>query len=201
MRLGIFGGTFDPVHIGHLILADEARNQLRLDHVLWVLTPHPPHKEIVRITFRDQRLRMLQFAIQGDPGFEISRVDIDREGPHYALDTMNQLRIFHPDAELIYLMGGDSLHDLRFWHRPAEFVGACNEIGVMRRPRVKTDLPSLDREIPGVGEKVRWIDTQGIDISSSEIRQRIVDGRPFRYYLPDSVYKLILELGLYVDHS
>ena len=104
-RLGIFGGTFDPPHMGHLILAAEARDQLALDLTIWVLTPDPPHKQGKDIASLEHRLAMVELAMADDPGFLLSHVDIDRPGPHYALDTVNLLRKEYPEDELIYLMG------------------------------------------------------------------------------------------------
>jgi nicotinate-nucleotide adenylyltransferase len=201
MRIGIFGGTFDPPHVGHLILADEARSQLELDQVFWVLTPFPPHKQDIHITSLDIRLEMLKLTIWDDPDFVVSRVEMDREGPHYAVDTMKGLSKMYPDSELIYLMGGDSLKDLTTWHRPSAFVAACNKLGVMGRPGSKPDLSKLEKQIPGIGEKVRLIEAPMLEISSSEIRQRITAGRPFRHFLTPEVYRFIVERGLYLNRS
>jgi nicotinate-nucleotide adenylyltransferase len=198
MRLGIFGGTFDPPHSGHLILADEAHSQLELDRIHWVLTPFPPHKQDIHITPLEDRLTMLQSVIRDEPTYEISWVEIERDGPHYAVDTMNILRDIYPKAELIYLMGGDSLDDLPTWHRPVAFVTACDELGVMGRPGSEPDLRTLEQKIPGVREKFRLVESPVIDISSSDIRTRVATGRPFRHYLPLEVYQIILERGLYL---
>lgn len=116
MRLGIFGGTFDPPHIGHLILAAEALAQLELDRVLWVLTPNPPHKTRRSLTPVALRYELLRAAFEADPAFVISWVDLDRPPPHYAVDTMRLLRQDHPRDRLVYLMGSDSLDDLPLWH-------------------------------------------------------------------------------------
>ena len=122
-RIGIFGGTFDPPHFGHLILAVEAQYQLELDTLLFVLTPDPPHKQDHRLTALDDRIAMLSAAIEGVAGFALSRVDIDRPGPHFTADTMALLREQYPGDVLIYLMGGDSLEGLLVdWDRPGEFV-------------------------------------------------------------------------------
>ena len=136
MRVGIFGGTFDPPHVGHLILAAEARDQLGLDRVLWVVTPDPPHKAGRTITPLLTRLDLVEAAICQDSQFEISRAEIDRPGPHYSVDTVEILARTYPQAELFYLMGGDSLHDLPTWKRPRQFIAALDGIGVMRRPQV-----------------------------------------------------------------
>jgi nicotinate-nucleotide adenylyltransferase len=196
-RLGIFGGTFDPPHIAHLILAAEAHSQLSLDRLLWVLTPTPPHKHELEITPLVDRLPMLQSAIDGDADFELSRVDIERQPPHYALDSVRLIRQMNPQAELFYLMGGDSLHDLHTWHKAGEFVAACDFIGVMRRPDDGVLLLAVEEQIPEIQDKLRFIDAPRLEISASEIRRRISEGRPFRYFLPPEVYKFIQEHNLY----
>jgi nicotinate-nucleotide adenylyltransferase len=197
MRIGIFGGTFDPPHIAHLILADEACSQIGLERILWVLTPDPPHKHGQAITPLVDRLAMVETAVANNPAFELSRVEIDRPPPYYALETVKLLGEQHPGAELIYLMGGDSLRDLPTWHRPREFVEACHALGVMLRPEVKVDLPALEAQVPGVSAKVCMIQTPLIEISASQIRQRVAQGGSFRYYLPQRVYDIIRERGLY----
>jgi nicotinate-nucleotide adenylyltransferase len=196
-RLGIFGGTFDPPHLGHLILAEEARYQLALDSVLWVLTPHPPHKQEQSITPLSDRLELLLAAIYRNPSYKLSRVELDRQPPHYALDTIRLLGIRNPGAELIYLMGGDSLRDLPKWHSPLEFVAACHSLGIMRRPGDQIDLERLESQIPGINHKLHFVDTPLLDIASSQIRQRIRTGKPFRYFLPEAVYQLIQKNQLY----
>ena len=194
---GIFGGTFDTPHIGHLILASDAQAQLGLEQVLFVLTPNPPHKTGRSITPIDQRLALLQAALGDDPNFELSRVDIDRPPPHYAVDTVCLLRRKRPGAELVYLMGGDSLADLPTWHKPQEFVLACDLIGVMCRPGRTVDMEALEAQLPGLKARVRFIQAPMLEISSSELRQRMAEGQTFRYYLPPAVYNLILERSLY----
>jgi nicotinate-nucleotide adenylyltransferase len=196
-RLGIFGGTFDPPHLGHLILATEAFNQLNLERVLWVLTPEPPHKQGQDRQSLDDRLEMLHIAISEYPEFLLSRVDIDRSPPFYAIDTVRLIAGQYPQAELVYLIGGDSLHDLPYWHKPDELVQAASYLGVMRRPNDGVDLPGLEECIPGIGQKVLNIDAPLMEISSSEIRQRIAAGRQFRHYLPVGIYFLIRERHLY----
>jgi nicotinate-nucleotide adenylyltransferase len=195
--IGIFGGTFDPPHIGHLILAAEARAQLGLERLLWVLTPTPPHKQNQAITPVEHRSAMLELAISQDPQFELSAVELDRPGPHFALDTVNILAGQNPGAKLVYLMGGDSLRDLPTWHRPADFIAACQGIGVMRRPGEPFDLEGLEKTLPGLRSKVRFVEAPLIEIAAHEIRARIADGRPFRYFLPAQVYEYIIQHKLY----
>ena len=199
MRLGIFGGTFDPPHIGHLILAEEAQSQLDLDLVLWVLTAGPPHKSGQILTSLEHRLDMLVAAIRDNPLFEISRVEIDRPPPHYALETVRILNQAYAGDALFYLMGGDSLRDLPTWHKPTAFVQACNAIGVMRRPGEQADLEDLERLIPGISRKLRFVEAPLLEIASSDIRVRVAAGRPFRYYLPPAVFQIILDKKLYTE--
>ncbi|MDR3574090.1 MAG: nicotinate-nucleotide adenylyltransferase [Anaerolineaceae bacterium] len=198
-RLGIFGGTFDPPHLGHMILAAEARYQLRLDRLLWVLTPAAPHKMGWPISLLEQRLALVQAAIQQSPDFEISGVDIDREPPYYSEETMRLLKKQYPDADLIYLMGGDSLHDLPDWHDPLHFMAICSGIGVMRRPGDLIDLEALESRLPGLREKIRFVEAPLLEISARQIRERIANGRPYRYYLLPAVYEMIKANNYYLD--
>ena len=195
--IGIFGGTFDPPHIGHLILAAEAIYQFHLDRLLWVLTPDPPHKQGRTITPLSHRLAMVKLALAETLEFELSTVEIDRPSPHYAADTVKIIATQNPEAELVYLMGGDSLHDLPAWHQPADFVSACDSIGVLRRPGDDIDLPALEKKLPGLTAKVRFMDAPLLDIAAHDIRERIAMGRPYRFYLPSGVYKYIRKNKLY----
>lgn len=197
-RLGVFGGTFDPPHIGHLILAAEACEDLNFDRLLWVLTPVPPHKLDQRVRPLEHRLAMLELALSDNPKFELSRIEMDRPGPHYTVDTMRLLAEKHPSADLILLIGGDSLRDLPTWERPAELVSACHEIGVIRRPGDLVDLSAWESQVPGTQAKVRFIDSPLLDISSTAIRRRIREHTPFRYYLFPPVYEYIVNNHLYI---
>jgi nicotinate-nucleotide adenylyltransferase len=199
---GVFGGTFDPPHIGHFILAAEACQQLDLDRVLWVLTPEPPHKQGRRISTIADRLAMLETALAeaaqlGEIAFELCRVDIDRPPPHYAVDTMQLLHQQNPGAALIYLMGGDSLAHLPTWHTPQAFVAACNEIGVMLRPGRSFDLDALEAALPGLKARLRFIRAPLLEIASSDLRRRIAEGQSCRYYLLPGVQQVIQVRGLY----
>jgi nicotinate-nucleotide adenylyltransferase len=196
-RIGIFGGSFDPPHIGHLILAGEAVDFLKLDQLLWILTPDPPHKTELSLADWQHRLAMLESCLVDNPQFEISRIDIDRPAPHYAVDTMHILSSQYPSDELIYIMGGDSLRDLPDWHKPLKFVQACHSIGVMHRPGDQIDLEKLEFVLPGLKSKVQFMEAPLLSISSREVRQRILEKRSFRYYLPRSVFTYIEENHLY----
>ena len=196
-KIGILGGTFDPPHIGHLILASEAAHQLRLSRLLWALTPDPPHKQDQPITPLPHRLEMLKRTIADNPLFEISYLEIDRRGPHYTVDTVRLLAKQEADADIILLIGGDSLRDLPTWRLPAKLVAVVSKIGVMRRPGDSFDMPALEARIPGLTEKVSFIDALLQNLSSSEIRQRVMQGEVYRYYILPSVYDYIESNHLY----
>ena len=196
-KLGVFGGTFDPPHIGHLILAAEALDQLGLSRVLWVVTQAPPHKQRLSITPLEQRLAMVSACIGDDPKFAISRVDIDRPAPHYAVDTLNILQEKYPGWGLVYLMGGDSLNNLPTWYHPTVFVRRCQAIGVMQRPGTHIDLTQLEKILPGIAAKVKFIQAPLLNIAATQIRRRVREGRAYRYFLPQAVYELIDGWGLY----
>ena len=195
--LGIFGGTFDPPHIGHQILAAEAQYQLGLDRVLWVLTPDPPHKKNQMITPLDTRMEFVRASVANLDTFEISSVDIDRNPPHFAVDTVRLLQKQFPQAKLIYLMGGDSLRDLPLWFEARKFVARCHALGVMHRPAVEVDLKYVEGQIPGIQEKIRFFETPLLEISASEIRKRIQSGQPYRFFLPEKVFEIIQSRNLY----
>ncbi len=196
MRLGVFGGTFDPPHWGHLRLAEAARTQLNLDIVLWVLTADPPHKKDQDISPVADRLALLLAAIEGEPAYELSRVDIDRPGPHWAVDTVALLGAQYPGDELIYLMGGDSLHDLPTWGRPLEFLSRCS-LGVLHRPADAINLSDLERQLPGLTAKVRFVEAPLVEISSHDLRRRIQEGESLAGWVPAAVERVIHERGLY----
>ena len=196
-QIGIFGGTFDPPHIGHLILASEAAHQLKLSRLLWVLAPDPPHKQDQPITPLPHRLEMLKRMVADNPMFEISYLEIDRPGPHYTIDTVRLLAEREPNADIILLLGGDSLRDLPTWRLNTDLIAAVSKIGVMRRPSDSFDMPALESQIPGLTEKVSFIDALLQYLSSSEIRRRIMEGEVYRYYVLPSVYDYIESNHLY----
>jgi nicotinate-nucleotide adenylyltransferase len=196
MRLGIFGGTFDPPHWGHLRLVEAACRQLELERVLWMLTADPPHKHGQVISGVPDRLDMLLAAIAGQPAYALSRVEIDRPGPHWAADTVALLAQQHPGAQLVYLMGGDSLRDLPQWVRPQAFLAHCS-LGVLRRPGDAIDLPALERLLPGLTAKVAFIQSPPVDIASHAIRRRARAQLSLAGLVPEPVERIILDRHLY----
>lgn len=195
--IGVFGGTFDPPHIGHLVLAAEGLSKLALDKVLWVLTPLPPHKPNYTITPIEYRIEMLDVTLMSDPKFVLSRADIDRAPPHFTLGTMQWLEQKYPDDNFVYLMGSDSLIDLPSWHMPLEILGHCQAIGVLRRQDAEVDLDALESALPGLRSKIRYFNGPSVDISAGEIRERVKMGAPYRYLVPHGVAEVIHTLDLY----
>ena len=190
MRIGVFGGTFDPVHYGHLILAEQCREQGRLDQVWFVPAPRPPHKADQPLTRFEQRVEMLALALAGNPTFRIDEVEKERTGPSFTVDTLDALQRQHPGDEFFLLVGSDTLADLPHWHDP---VGVLRRAGlmVMLRPghpllpaaalRASVGLPA-DVEL-----RLEVAETPLIDISSRDLRRRVVLGKSLRYFLPRAV--------------
>jgi len=199
MKIGIFGGTFDPPHIGHLIMAAEAQQQLQLDQVLWVLTNYPPHKKALKITPISIRVRLVELTIRDHPGFVLSRIEIDREPPHFAVDTVALLKGQAPKSTFYYLMGQDSLGDLPTWHRPKDFVSLCDVIIVIPRHGNTCYLKMLDEALPDLREKVFTLNSPKIEISSSDIRTKIKAGMHYQYFLTGAAFRFIRANNLYQD--
>ena len=201
MKTGVLGGTFDPVHLGHLIIAQEAQHRLGLPRVLFIPAGRPWLKADKPITPASHRLEMLRLAVAGHPGFEVSPLEIDRLGPTYTVDTVKQLAT--EDNEIYFILGRDSLAGLPRWHEPAELVKLCYLVAMPRSggsaPTVRPGpaLTDLEKAAPGVHEKVISLPGPLIEISSTEIRSRVSRGEPIRYWVPDAVERYIREKGLY----
>jgi nicotinate-nucleotide adenylyltransferase len=196
MKLGVFGGTFDPPHLGHLRLAEEARDQLGLDSVLWVVAGQSPLKQDPPASPAGIRAAMVQAAIADHPGFALSRVDLDRPAPHYTVDTLRLLRSEFPEAELFFLMGEDSLRDLLRWRDPPDLIRLA-WLAVSQRPGADADLSQLEAQVPGLAARVCWLRVPQLEIASRDIRQRIREGRTVRYMAPAEVLAIVEREGLY----
>ena len=195
-RIGVLGGTFDPVHNGHLHIAATLRTALNLDSVLWVPAGRPPHKSDQIVSSDHDRLAMLDLALAGSATDEISTIDIDRSGPSYTADTLGILAEQFPSARLLFLMGEDSLRDLPTWHHPERILRVA-EIAVAGRPGVETDFESLELRVPGVRKRVHVVPTEEVSISSSEIRRRVRENQSIRGLVPDTVAEYIHDHRLY----
>ncbi|MFO0897688.1 MAG: nicotinate-nucleotide adenylyltransferase [Pirellulales bacterium] len=203
MRLGIFGGSFDPVHYGHLLLAESCREQMRLDRVLFVPAGTPPHKQGQAQTPAAQRLEMLALAIGGHPAFEVSSLEIDRGGVTYTVDTLEGLRAERPEDELFLLLGADMFADLPNWREPRRVVELALPV-VVRRP----GAPAADDDVLRLltspercaAARAAQVQMPLVGFSSSEIRLRVSEGRSIRYWTPRAVEKYIEVYGLYMVH-
>ncbi|MBN1976052.1 MAG: nicotinate-nucleotide adenylyltransferase [Anaerolineae bacterium] len=199
-RLGILGGTFDPPHYGHLALAENGRAQLGLARVLLVPAGQQPLKLGRGITPAHHRCSLVEAAIADNPALTLSRVDLDRPGPHYTTDTLALLQKAHPDASLFFLVGSDSLAQLPAWHDAAGIVQRAR-LGVMRRPGWEVDLATLEQAVPGIGQRLDWLDTPCLDIAASDLRRRARQGLPLRYLVPPQVEAYIRKHRLYTGDS
>ena len=197
MKIGFFGGTFDPPHLGHMILAVEAFYQLKLDSLHWILTPYPPHKDNLPITPVETRLELLGLVVNESPDFEISQIDLNRDPPHFAADTMEMLRVEYSSSHLVYLIGEDSLRDLPGWVDPGRFLLNIDQLAVAPRPQIDTDLQELEKSIPGLMEKTVFLSGTMLQVSSTFIRERIRKNGPFRHLLSPAVSDFINKKQLY----
>jgi nicotinate-nucleotide adenylyltransferase len=196
-RIGIFGGTFDPIHIGHLILAEEAWFQLKLDRVYLVPAGDPPHKREQRLAPVEHRLRMAQLATADSDYIRVSRIDADRPGPHYTADMVRLVRQrVDAQVEIYFLMGMDSLSDLPSWHEADWLVQHCRLVGLSRHD-VVIDWEYLNTKLPGIQERAIILEMPELEIASHTIRQRYRDGQPIRYQVPRLVEQYIREQNLY----
>lgn len=195
-RIGVLGGTFDPPHNGHLALAESARAALCLSRLLLVPAADPPHKRGQPVTPAAARVAMVQCALSGRPGMCLSRLDIDRPGPHYSLDTMRLLREAHPAAEFWFVMGADSLRDLPTWRRPLELAGLCR-LAVAPRPGVAVRADMHADILPGLEQRVDVLDAELLPHASHEIAARLRAGEDVSALLPAAVLEYINEQGLY----
>ena len=196
-RLGVLGGTFDPIHYGHLAAAQEARYELALEQVLFAPAAQPPHKPDEPRSDVHHRLRMVELAIEGQVGFALSRVDVDRPGPHYTADMLALLqRAWGPGTDLFFVIGSDSLGDILDWHQPERIIAQA-KLAVAKRPGAGVDVDALERELPGLSGRVCWVEIPLLQISSTDLRARVRQGRPISFFLPPAVEAYVLEQGLY----
>lgn len=197
MRIGIFGGTFDPIHIGHLILAEEARFQLGLDRVYLAPVGDPPHKQARGLTPIAHRLLMVELATADMPGLWVSRIDVDRPGPHYTNDTVQLLRQqVGSETQIYFLMGMDSLRDLPNWREPQWLIQQCTLV-VLTRHDIELDWAHLETALPGLRERVVLLDMPELEIASHILRERIQRGAPICHQVPRLVETYIIKQGLY----
>ena len=195
-RIGLFGGTFDPPHVGHLALAEAGREALRLDRVLFVPARVPPHKGRARLSSVEHRVAMTRLAVRGNPAFVVSTLEALRDGPSFTVDTIRTLSTREPVSKIFLLMGADSLEEFPTWRDPATILSLAT-LAVALRPGARTARGVVPWREPARGgsgirpraARVRWIGNPGLDVSSSAIRARLRAGRTVRYLIPDAILR------------
>ena len=193
MRIGLFGGAFNPPHVGHLICAQEAHAQLELDVVVWVPVGRAPHREIPQDPGPEVRFQMCDYVTAADERLGLSRIEVDRDGPSYTADTLRELRERSPDDELVLILGGDQAAALPTWHEPGEVMRLA---AIAVAERAGSDRAAVERAIGGQAE-LRFFAMPRIDVSSTMVRERAASGQPIRYLVPDKVANFIGAQSLY----
>jgi nicotinate-nucleotide adenylyltransferase len=193
-RVGVMGGTFDPIHHGHLLTAEEAAVQFGLDQVVFVPTGEPWMKQVREVSPAEHRYLMTVIATASNPRFSVSRIEIDREGPTYTVDTLRTLQGLHPDAELFFVTGADAMLEIFDWRDPEEVLSLAHFIAATRPGY---DLAHFEEEAPTAHPNVSVMNIPALAISSTDIRDRVREGRPIRYLVPEGVKSYIEKAGLY----
>jgi nicotinate-nucleotide adenylyltransferase len=199
MKIGVLGGTLDPIHIGHIKVAEEATAALNLGEVIFMLAGQPWLKINNAISPAEHRVEMARLALAGKPRFRLSTMEIERPGPTYTVDTMAELsHELGPEHELFFILGWDNLAQLPRWREPSRLIKLCRLVAVPRVGSPDVDLASLDAAIPGLSQRVILLDPPRIDINASEIRQRVREGLSIHHLVPEAVEKYIKEHKLYL---
>jgi nicotinate-nucleotide adenylyltransferase len=188
VRIALFGGTFDPPHLGHLVAASDAHHRLRLDRLVFVPAAQPPHKQGRVRTPPELRLRMVQETIAGDDRFEVDDLELRRRGPSYTVDTLREFRRRYPGAELFFLLGADALREFATWHQPDEVARLASLVMLTRGGEAPTE---------GAGDGAQALPVPRLDISATEIRRRVAAAEPIRYLVVDAVRAIIEREKLY----
>jgi nicotinate-nucleotide adenylyltransferase len=195
LKIGVLGGTFDPPHLGHMLLAEFAQYALALGQVIFVPAGDPPHKDATR-TSADHRLAMINLTVAGIRDWAVSRVDLDRPGPHYTVEMIQLIQEQYPGAELTFIMGSDSFRDLPTWNRPAELIRTC-QLAVMERPGASFNPEMHAPLLPELSTRTTRIDAPLIGIASSDLTRWLRANAPVEKLLPPGVYSYIQKHGLY----
>ena len=199
MKIGILGGTFDPIHNGHLKIAEAARKKLGLNEVYFMPAAKTPLKEGISISAVKRRVEMVRLAIAGKPHFKLSTIELDRPGPSYTADTIAELRKkLGAETELYFIIGWDSLSQFARWREPARIIRMCRLVAVPRPGYTMPDAKALEAAIPGMSESLIVLDKPEIAISATEIRERVARGQSIRRLVPEEVAGYIQKNGLYL---
>lgn len=203
MRIGVMGGTFDPIHIGHLVTAEEARVQFDLQKVIFIPSARPPHKADVPHSPPEDRLRMVELAIAGNPALEVSDMELARVGLSYTVDTLRQLHdVYGESSELFFITGADAILEILTWKDPAQLLAEARFIAATRPgyplEKLTESLPEKTSEGASAADSVYSMEIPALAISSTDIRLRASEERPFRYLVRDAVWEYIMTRGLYL---
>ena len=195
-RIGIMGGTFDPIHYGHLLMAEEARQAFALDQVVFVPNGRPAHKKAYLVTSSEDRFAMTLLATESNPYFTCSRIELDRPGPSYTIDTLRAYRASHPDLDALYFItGADAVLEILSWHEYDKLADECRFIAVTRPGFVLDRLEEmLDADFL---HQISFLSIPGLEISSTDLRRRVREGRSVKYLIPEAVEGYIEQNGLY----
>ncbi len=196
-RIGVLGGTFDPPHLGHLWLATLAADAIGLDRVLFMPAAQPPHKGGQLVTRATDRLLMTRLAITGDPALELSPIEMERPGPSYTIDSVDELERAHPDAKLFLIMAADSLEQIDTWREPDRLLERIEWVVGPRPGSVLPDRSALEDRFGAAASRIHLLEGPSLDVSSSDLRRRVAAGRVIRYLVASGVEEMIVERGLY----
>lgn len=198
MKIGVLGGTFDPFHLGHLAVAEEARARLDMDEVIFVPAGRPYFKADAHISAVEHRLNMLRLAIGDKPYFKLSTTELERSGPSYTVDTIAELKSQLDEGdEVFFILGWDSLAWFHRWHEPSRLISMCKLVGVPRPGYPAPDIKAMESAIPGLSQRVILLDKPEIEISATEIRERVRRGLPIGHLVPEAVERYIRKHRLY----
>ena len=200
-RIGLMGGTFDPIHYGHLVTAEGARVEFGLTKVIFIPSGQPPHKPASQVTSAEHRYLMTVLATLSNPYFEVSRIDVDRPGPSYTVDTIDEARrLLGPDAQIYFITGADAILEILSWKDPERLLSSCHVIAATRPgydlSRLESSIGPLWRRF---SHRIHVVQVPAMSISSSDIRERVRRGQPIRYLVPESVADYIYKYRLYTD--
>ncbi len=197
-KLAVIGGTFDPVHYGHLIAAEHARVELGIDKVIFIPTGRPPHKANETVTDWEHRCKMLQLALEDNPAFKLSALEGPQRGISYTIDTIRRLRSINPDSTIYFMMGNDALLTIDTWKDYRQLIELCYFV-VVTRPNytIERSHPVLAALPDDWWQQMKQVEIPGMDISSTDIRRRVAGGKTIKYLLPNAVEKYILQNNLY----
>ena len=199
IRYGIAGGTFDPVHLGHLLIAEDMRTKFGLERVLFIPSKNPPHKDLGQVTDGKARYEMVKLAIEGNPDFMISDIEMKRAGASYTVDTLRALKTQYGDPiRFCFLCGADVIRDIHLWKSPKEIFSMCDILTTTRHPMTEDEFRQKTDDLrKAYGARIYFADSPRIDISSTDIRERVKNGRSIKYMVPEAVEAYIYEHGLY----